>query len=340
MLEIIIPTLKHSLMITAFVLFMMVVIEYINVQTRNIWANQMQKSPLMQIILAALLGISPGCLGAFAVVSLYTHRMMGLAGLVTVMIATSGDEAFVMFAMFPGKALLLHAILFVVAVTAGLVVHLFTKNKDLGTVQGYVVHEQQSCRCFTKSLIVPQIKKISFERSILLLFTAIFMGLLILGKIGTPNWGWKRITFLTGSSFLLFVFLTVPDHFLKEHLYNHIIKKHLLRIFLWTWGTFIVIHLIQSNLSLSNIMENNTFWILIISIIVGIIPESGPHLLFVTMFSQNLIPFSVLIANSIVQDGHGMLPLLAESQKDFVRVKIINMLVGLIVGLSLFLLGF
>lgn len=340
MLEIIIPTLKHTLMITAFVLFMMVVIEYVNVQTRNIWASRMRQSPFMQIILAALLGISPSCLGAFAVVSLYTHRMMGLAGLVTVMIATSGDEAFVMFAMFPGKALLLHAILFVVAVTAGWIVHLFTKRKELRAVQGFVVHEQQSCRCFVKSLIIPQIKNISFERSILLLFTAIFTVLLILGKIGTNSWDWKRITFLTGSVFLLFVFFTVPEHFLKEHLYNHIIKKHLLRIFLWTWGTFIVIHLIQSNLSLSNILENNTFWILIISVIVGIIPESGPHLLFVTMFSQNLIPFSVLITNSIVQDGHGMLPLLAESQKDFVRVKIINMLVGLIVGLSLFLLGF
>ncbi len=340
MVEFILPTLKHTLMITAFVLFMMVVIEYVNVQTRNIWASRMQQSPFMQIILAALLGISPGCLGAFAVVSLYTHRMMGLAGLVTVMIATSGDEAFVMFAMFPGKALLLHAILFVVAVTAGWVVHLFTKGKELGAVQGFVVHEQQSCRCFVKSLIVPQIKNISFERSILLLFTATFTVLLILGKIGTNSWDWRRITFLTGSLFLLFVFFTVPEHFLKEHLYNHIIKKHLLRIFLWTWGTFIVIHLIQSNLSLSNILENNTFWILIISVIVGIIPESGPHLLFVTMFSQNLIPFSVLITNSIVQDGHGMLPLLAESQKDFVRVKIINMLVGLIVGLSLYLLGF
>ncbi len=340
MVEFILPTLKHTLMITAFVLFMMVVIEYVNVQTRNIWASRMQQSPFMQIILAALLGISPGCLGAFAVVSLYTHRMMGLAGLVTVMIATSGDEAFVMFAMFPGKALLLHAILFVVAVTSGWVVHLFTKGKELGAVQGFVVHEQQSCRCFVKSLIVPQIKNISFERSILLLFTTIFTVLLILGKIGTDSWDWKRITFLTGSLFLLFVFFTVPEHFLKEHLYNHIIKKHLLRIFLWAWGTFIVIHLIQSNLSLSNIMENNTFWILIISILVGIIPESGPHLIFVTMFSQNLIPFSILIANSIVQDGHGMLPLLAESQKDFVRVKIINMLVGLIVGLSLYLLGF
>jgi hypothetical protein len=103
MFELVVDTLKQTLMITAFVLFMMFVIEYVNVQTKNRWAAKMQQSPMLQIIIAALLGISPGCLGAFTVVSLYTHRMMGLAGLVTVMIATSGDEAFVMFALFPGK---------------------------------------------------------------------------------------------------------------------------------------------------------------------------------------------------------------------------------------------
>jgi uncharacterized membrane protein len=92
-------------MITVFVLLMMVVIEYINVQSKNVWSNKFQQSFFLQIIIAALLGITPGCMGEFTVVSLYTHRMMGLAGLVTVMIATSGDETFVMFALFPGKRL-------------------------------------------------------------------------------------------------------------------------------------------------------------------------------------------------------------------------------------------
>jgi hypothetical protein len=72
--------------------------------------------------------------------------------------------------------------------------------------------------------------------------------------------------------------------------------------------------------------------VLLISVLIGIIPESGPHLMIVTLFSQNLVPFSILLANSIVQDGHGMLPLLAESRKDFLKVKTINMLAGLLVG--------
>jgi hypothetical protein len=47
----------------------------------------------------------------------------------------------------------------------------------------------------------------------------------------------------------------------------------------------------------------------------------------------------VLLANSIVQDGHAMLPLLAYTVKDAVRIKTMNFLLGLIIGAILYLLG-
>jgi hypothetical protein len=57
------------------------------------------------------------------------------------------------------------------------------------------------------------------------------------------------------------------------------------------------------------------------------------------MFSQRLVPLSVLVASSIVQDGHGMLPLLAASKRAFVVVKLINLAVGVTVGAALLLAG-
>jgi len=65
---------------------------------------------------------------------------------------------------------------------------------------------------------------------------------------------------------------------------------------------------------------------------VGIIPESGPHLVFVTLFSQGTIPFAILLANSIVQDGHGTLPLLAVSARAFIWLKVVNIVIGLVLG--------
>ena len=67
--------------------------------------------------------------------------------------------------------------------------------------------------------------------------------------------------------------------------------------------------------------------------VLGLIPESGPHLVFLTFYLEGALSFSVLLASSIVQDGHGMLPLLADSRRDFLPVKGINFGVGLLIGL-------
>ncbi len=69
-----------------------------------------------------------------------------------------------------------------------------------------------------------------------------------------------------------------------------------------------------------------------LSVLAGLIPQSGPHLVFVTLFASGALPFSILLASSITQDGHGMLPLLAHSRKDFSKVKTINMITGFLAG--------
>jgi hypothetical protein len=79
--------------------------------------------------------------------------------------------------------------------------------------------------------------------------------------------------------------------------------------------------------------------VLIISVLIGIIPESGPHLIFVMMFANGLIPFSVLLASSIAQDGHGMLPLVSYTIRDTLLIKIFNISAALLVGGSTYLVG-
>ena len=120
----VVETVKHALMITSFVFIMMLIIEYVNVLTRGHWQESLKKYPWMQYFLAAFLGATPGCLGAFTVVALYTHDIVSFGALVTVMIATSGDEAFVMLSLFPGTAILLTVILLAIALVAGFVTDL------------------------------------------------------------------------------------------------------------------------------------------------------------------------------------------------------------------------
>jgi hypothetical protein len=87
-------------------------------------------------------------------------------------------------------------------------------------------------------------------------------------------------------------------------------------------------------------MENNvwTKWVLLlIAVAVGFLPVSGPHLIFVMLFLQGSIPFAVLLANSIAQNGHAGIPLLAQSRHNFLIVKGMTMVLGLIVGAVLLL---
>lgn len=330
-----IAVLEHALMITSFVLIMMLLIEYINVQTKGIWQQGIKHSRFGQYFLGAFLGATPGCLGAFTVVSLYSHRTVGFGALVAAMIATSGDEAFVMFAMFPMQALWLMVILLIVAIFAGwLTDKIFIKQEQflVNDKHDLELHQEQSCRCFSAESILPQLKQMTLYRLILIVLIVGFLVLLLSGIVGSSAWDWKKITFVIGTCFALFVVLTVPDHFLKQHVWMHIIKQHLPRIFLWTFGVLLAFHYLDNYLDVEAWIQNNLFIVLLIAVVIGVIPESGPHLIFVTLFAQGAIPFSILLANSIVQDGHGTLPLLAVSGRAYIMLKLVNIAFGLLLG--------
>lgn len=339
--------ISQTIMITSFVMVMMLLIEYINVRSRGLWTSKLKKSETGQVFLGATLGLLPGCLGSYAMVSLYTHNMLTLGALTATMIATTGDEAFIMFSMIPGTALKIMAIIFVFAVVTGYLMNLFMKKKKYYNKEKahFPIHEEKSCNTVSKSEFKHQWKELSFERAILIAGILVYLFLLISGKLEHSHlhqddfhahgeWSWIRITFLIASSIVLFIVAIVPDHFLKEHLWEHIIKKHFLKIFLWTFGALLVIEFLLEHYQFESWLDNNHIIILITALLIGIIPISGPHLVFVTLFFNQAIPFSILLANSIVQDGHGSLPLFAESKKSFIQVKAINLLVGLIVGLA------
>ena len=336
----ILTVIKHAVMITSFVLMMMLLIEYINVQTRGEWQKSLKKSRLGQYILAAFLGVVPGCLGAFTVVSLYSHRMVSFGALVAAMIATSGDETFVMLSMFPVEAIRLSIILFVLAIVVAYGVDLIFKDQNrflVNVKHGFVLHEEEHCHCFSGKGILKQLKKISFPRAFLITLFGVFLMAVLFGGLGPEAWNWKKITFTIGALMSLFIITTVPDHFLEEHLYAHVIKKHLLRVFLWTFGALLFVHYIENYLDMTAWLQENVVVVLISAAVVGIIPESGPHMVFVTMYAKGLIPFAVLLASSISQDGHGTLPLLAVSTKAFIWLKVVNIFVALLVG-ALFLM--
>jgi hypothetical protein len=333
--------LGDGLLVTGFVFAMMLIVEYLNVATRGALQRVASRRGLPAYASASGLGVVPGCLGSFAAVSLYIHGALSFGAIVANMIATSGDEAFVMLALFPRQALLLAALLFAYGIAIGAVVDRLAPHVGVSTAccdDGLVIHEDESHGGV--SLGVPDFGQLSLQRASLLVALGLFVLAVAFGALGPDAWNWVRVTLLVLGAAALWIVATVPEHFLEVHLYEHVARQHLPRLVAWVFGVLVVMAAVEAiGFSLADVVRAHTGWALIAAALVGVLPESGPHLVFVMLFAQGAVPFSVLVTSSVVQDGHGMLPLLAESRREFVKVKLVNLAAGVLLGGGLALVG-
>ena len=364
-----IDILRNSILITGLVVVMMMMIESLNIESRGLIFKGLKKTRTGQVVIAALLGSIPGCMGGFAAVSLYTHRLFSFGALVAMMIASSGDEAFIMLAMIPQQALILFAVLFVIAILAGILIDKLNDmihrsrctesdhaecGMDPDCSKGYVIHDELTEGPHVRKQVS---RHFGWKRIIMFIGLAIFIAALASGQLGHDHGAhsqeahtccnhehhvginlldeqWMNVLFAGLSVIMLFVLLFSSNHFVEEHLWNHVVKKHLPTIFAWTFGVLLVLGIGLQYIDIDKWISNNTVLMILLATAVGIIPESGPHMIFVTLYAAGIVPFPVLLASSISQDGHSSIPLLAESKKSFLWAKTINCIVAIIAGLA------
>lgn len=394
--------LQQTLIITTLVIGMMMVIEFINVRTGGLWSKRLQKSPWIQILFAIIMGVIPGCLGTYTVVSLYVHRVVNFPALMAALITTTGDEAFFMFSLFPEKALLINLILIVLAIIIATILQFSLKNKFIGLKDkemSFPIHENESCSHshHHHHSVKKNIKNISFVRALLItlcvgVLTLVLSGVidgshhlnLLMGGVSEESVihsieshqvtetsshqdcgeehhhcnhshqvtessshqgceeehhhshggeaDWIRIILIILFVAILIIVIVAEEHFLEEHLWQHVIKVHLPKIFFWTFTVILCLTVLNNYVNIHDIIDSKPFIVLLIAILIGLIPQSGPHLIFLILFANGDLPLGIFLANCIVQDGHGALPLLAESRKAFFVSKTIKVVVALVLG--------
>ena len=405
MLHLLSEVLKNSYLITSLVLVMMIMIEYVNVASAGKWFGKLHNNSFRQVVMGALLGLIPGCIGGFAAVSLFSHGIIGLGALVAAMISSSGDEAFVMLAMIPRQAFILFGVLFVVGVVFGLITDKINKKRKvkISCENHFELHEghQEKVPSLFRRSSYSALKKPSKELiitlvGILIFIVAVFSGILEhshdhsemahththshveviaenhthsheeqghdhlctethIGEcdhsegehIHSHSGGfdlfserWLNLIFACLSIVVLFLVAASDTHFFQEHIWGHVIRHHALKVFLWTAGALLVIQIGLQYLDISAWMRDNVYLMILLAALVGMIPESGPNMIFITLFASGLAPFSVLLTSSISQDGHTSLPLLASSKRDFIVAKLLNALIAVLVGTLVYLAGF
>ena len=246
MLDLLIEVLRTTVLVTGLVVIMMMLIESVNVENSGRLFGRLKNNGFAQVLISALLGVLPGCMGGFAVVSMYTHRLLGFGALLAMMVATAGDEAFLMLAMFPDKAALLLGVLFVIAVIAGLVANRFAKSPIPTRLEdSFEIHEEDSSHDhsghsegFRPSV---RLQRIILLTGIVLYLAALLLGFLEEGDHAESTSGfnflseeWMYWLFGILSLIVIIALIFSSDHFVSEHLWEHIVCRHLPNIVAWT----------------------------------------------------------------------------------------------------------
>ena len=344
--DILIESLRTSILVSGLVCVMMMLIESMNITTRGDFFGSLRKNRFAQVVVSGALGAIPGCMGGFASVSLYTHGIISFGALIAMMIASSGDEAFVMLAMMPGKALWITGLLLVIGIVFGLVIDAAYKPKKGLTScceMDYSLHSDdlEGGHQTHKKHRTMSLKRVLMFLGVVAFILALVLGLLeeegeeeitSAGGINLLSEDWMYWMFGGLSLIVLAVLIFADDHFVEEHLYRHIVRKHLPSIFAWTFGALVVLGIALQYFDISAWISENTAAMILLAALIGIIPESGPHMVFVTLFASGVVPLPVLLASCISQDGHASLPLFAESKKTFLIAKIINFAIACAVG--------
>ena len=267
--------LKESVVLTLTVIALMSAIEAFNFTSHGKMIEFLHGSKAGQIIFSALFGAIPGCVGGYFTVSLYSKKMFTFGALLAMAVATTGDEAFVMLAMYPKTAVIIFLALMVFGAACGFIYDRMGER--------YIDKDAADCDCVENE---------------------------------------------HGS-----------DHKSLKHRLLHTLE-HGLRIFLWTFCVMAIVEGAEQFVDLEAWVNNNTLLMIVLAALIGCIPQSGPHIAFVTLFASGVLPLPVLLASCVSQDGHAGLPLIAASRKDFFRLKAVKLILAIGVGVLAMLFGF
>jgi hypothetical protein len=346
-IEAIIDVLRNAAFITGLVIVLLFFIEYAGALLGAKRRSMPGKSAALQTVAAALVGMIPGCIGGFALVSLFVRGSVGFGALLAALIASMGDEALAMLSLFPRQALILQAILLVIAVPMGLLANKYCKNLNFVTkFQSSTAHTHH-CNHNIHSNILQNIRHITVRRAVLMTGLVLFIVAVISGVLQHSHnhelhtaphnffWDehWINWLFAALAVVALIMVAAADTHFVDKHLWQHIIQRHFVKIFLWALGALAVVAVLDHYIEAQAWVSQNQWLMLAAALLVGIIPASGPHLVFVVMFAGGSITFPVLLANMLVQDGHAGMLLAATSKRTFVFVKIIKIVLAAMIGI-------
>ena len=305
-----------------------------------------------QSFIAALLGAAPGCGGAIIVVTQYTRGYVTFGGVVSVLVATMGDAAFLLLAREPMTALGIMALSIVVGTISGIVV-------DMIHGTGYLRVDTKAaaaCDMMAAHGGSKDEPRFGFATQLWLVlvslgfFAGIFVALQIdldahlggLGQYQPTAW----LGFIGGAlSLTLFVFardtkvLSIQSDNMSAGTAGRVVHD---TVFVTTW---VIIGFLSYELAVhfagagvERLFATAAPIIPLVAILIGFVPGCGPQVVVTTLYVNGIIPLSAQLGNAIANDGDALFPAIALAPRTALYATIYSAIPALIVAYGYYFL--
>jgi hypothetical protein len=162
-----------------------------------------------------------------------------------------------MFAMFPKVALILTLVLFVLGIVFGWLTDLIIQKLGIGTCEECKLQVVHARFLPEKPLSLKHAREFFGLKWLLTGIALFFIFLNLSGLFGPKKWNTERIGFVVLMALSMVFFLISSSHYLKTHVWQHIIKKHIWRVFLWTAGTLLLVDIGLHYWDLQNFLKTH-----------------------------------------------------------------------------------
>ena len=309
---------EASLAVSVFVTFTLVVLYSLERLFKFDFAAYSTKYPKRQIFLSAVLGALPGCGGAIIVITNYVAGHLRFGAMVTVLITTMGDAAFLLLAKDPYAAFVVMGVSFVAGLITGHIIDFIHKPDFL---------KAENKKHARKASFEPRENrdglpgKTWVQRAAFVVFIPGFLtGMIMALQIDVPA-AWEVGVGLLGAFLMLIVWLNLRD---RNPLVNYATEIHdhkLIErsvdetafILIWVILAFLSyeVAVVYMGLNIEAMFDTAKILVPLIAVLVGFIPGCGPQILVTTFYINGVLPMSAQMGNAISNDGDALFPALA-----------------------------
>ncbi len=320
--------------VTSFVAITVLVFHLLQKTNFNL-QSILEKHHKFDILIAALMGIIPGCGGAIMIMTLYVRKAISFSAVLATLVATMGDAAFLLIASKPKAALIILPLTYLVAIITGYIAKIFESTIAPNFSPRTVALDDEIPNNTPKSV---------YYFWLLLIIPGIIFGFYnALGKSFEFNlYNYDVVTLISfiGALLSVFIWLFNPssDVQIAECKQTTLISIIDLTCFVTVWVivAFVSFDLLDSFTG-GKLFDQILFLgplVPLAAILVGFIPGCGPQIMITTLYIGGHIPMAAQIGNAISNDGDALFPAIAISPKAAILATLYSAIPAIIVAYS------